>query len=484
VAPRRPFPAPPQRPAMTEQHAPENRPEMSAGTPPAENVAGIHEQPDPVDPEERARWRGRVGRNVVEALRFGIVPRYAVEALSVGLEVERRLFASDLVRTRQTGAVRVVCAPYGSGKSHALDVMQAMALHENFVVARADLDAFECQPNHPRHIYRTLAKSLKIPGTDPQERGLAHLLDRAVQSAAVVDEFTHRRRGTWHEFLGPALLNWQGLTGDPEGKDYLYQWISGEDVDLDILRERVAVRTARQALLSLGSYTTLSSHFTNLIGGLSNLARRLGFAGLVILLDEAEHLRLLSVEMESRAIDFFKGLVANALGRSLPDSYLGGSYQGGRKKIPFHWRLPAHLCVVAACTPTPGKDDLLSWLPDRDCVIPLPGRLSVRDLDSLVERIGVTYRWAFPELPLPSPQDRQQLAFVLKEALENGACRNLRQVVQTVVGGLDLVRARTGWSWIRVTREISSFAHGESPGAPASATCARRTVGFEDEVEP
>jgi hypothetical protein len=45
---------------------------------------------------------------------------------------------------------------------------------------------------------------------------------------------------------------------------------------------------------------------------------------------------------------------------------------------------------VAACTPTPGANDLLSWLPDRGCVTPLPGRLTVADLDSLVERVGGT----------------------------------------------------------------------------------------------
>ncbi|MBI4859998.1 MAG: DUF2791 family P-loop domain-containing protein [Candidatus Riflebacteria bacterium] len=422
----------------------------------------LEEQPrqDPVDPEERARWRGRVGRNVVEALRFGIVPRYAVEALSVGLERERRLFAADLARARRGGSVRVISAPYGSGKSHALDVIWRMALHEDFVVARADLDAFECQANHPRNVYRSLVKSLRVPGEDARGRGLVGLLDRAVLSPVVVDSFARRRRGAWHEFLGPTLLNWQGLSGDAAGKDYLYQWISGEDVDLDDLRARVAVRTARQALLSLGSYTTLSSHFTYLISGLADLVRLLGHAGLVVLLDEAEHLRLLSVEMEGRAVDFFKGLVASALGPSLPVEYLGGSYQGGRKKIPFCWRPPANLGLVVACTPAPGQDDLVSWLPDKSLVTPLPGRLGEAELTSLIERVDATYRWAFPAVPPPGPQDRRRLALAFESGLESGTFKNLREVVQTVVNGLDLVRARSGWSWARVADEIASFVEG------------------------
>lgn len=440
----------------------------AAARAPRAGLAAAQERLDQMEPAERTRWRARVGRNVIEALRFGIVPRYAVEALSVGLEPERRLFASDLARTRETGAVRVISAAYGTGKSHALDVMQMMALGENFLVARAELDAFECQANHPRNVYRALVKSLKIPGAGPQERGLAWLLDRAIASPVALDTFARRRRDAWHEFLGPALLNWQGLAGDAEGRDHLYQWIAGEDVELTDLRERAAVSTARQGLLSLGSYTTLSSHFTYLLGGLAALGRCLGYSGLVILLDEAEHLRLLSVEMETRAIDFFRGLVANALGRSLPQGYLEGSYQGGRKKIPFSWKLPVHLCLVVACTPTPGKDDLVLWVPDPRCVTTLSGRLSSADIESLIERVVATYRWASTEVLPPDRLARQKLASSLSGALTCGALKNLRQVVQTVIGGLDLVRAGSGWSFGRLADEVDAFARGRDAVPPGA----------------
>lgn len=415
---------------------------------------------EPAGEEDRRAWRARVGRNVVEALRFGIVPRYAVEALSVGLDQERRAFAGDLARARASGAVRVIEAPYGAGKTHALDVLAMMALCEGFVVARAELDAFECQANRPRDVYRALVRNLRVPGVGSTGRGLEVLLDRAVRSEATMETFARRKSGGWHEFLSPALINWEALDADPHGREALYQWISGEDVDLSGMRARAAVRTGRQTLYSLGSYTTLSSHFTYLIGGLSGLCRLVGFSGLAVLLDEAEHLRLLDVEMEARAIDFFKGLVANALPGALPAGYLSGSYLGGHKKLPFQARVPAHLLVAVACTPVPGQSDLLRWMPDRSSVLSLSSELSTPVLESLVERIATTYRWAFPAVPPPVPAERQRVAAALELALASGALKNLRQAVQTIVTGLDLVRARPGWTPARLADEVAGFARG------------------------
>jgi hypothetical protein len=213
----------------------------------------------------------------------------------------------------------------------------------------------------------------------------------------------------------------------------------------------------------LGGYTTLSSHFTYLLGGVSRMLTLLGFSGLVILLDEAEHLRLLSLAMESRALDFFKGLAVNALGKSLPASSLAGCYFGGRKKFPFEWRLPSNLYVVTACTPTPGKDDLLSWVPDRGLVTHLPGRPTIPEIDTFIYRAASAYQWAFPELPVPDPPVRRQLADSLGAALTSGALKNMRQLVQTVVGGIDLVRAGNGYSWPRVAGEVGEFARGRPP---------------------
>jgi hypothetical protein len=424
---------------------------------PASSRLSEAECPDSTDPEGRATWRHRVGRQVVEALRFGLVPRFAIEALTVGLARERSLFAADLQRTRQAGAVRVLSAPYGAGKSHALDVLYSLALREGFAVGRVELDAFECQPNHPRNVYRRLVRSLRLPDA-PGAQGLALLLDRAAASGAVTDNLARRRGGAWHEFLGPALVNWAALADDAGGRDWLLQWLSGEEVDLASMRARCARRTPKTALLALGSYTTLSSHYTYLLGGLACLLVRLGYPGLVLIFDEAEHLRLLSVEMAQRAIDFFKGLVHNALGSSLPSSYLDGCYHGGLKKFPFHWRLPAHLYVAMACTPEPGTDRSLAWLPERSLVTELSGHLARPELELLVQRLAAVHGWAFADSQAPPAPVRQRLVDCLVEALASGALTNLRQAVKSVVNALDLVRSLPGWSWDRASSEFEAFA--------------------------
>ncbi len=485
-------PEPPPAPAVTPVPPPEQPAVPAKSRAPASGTAGragpgllaAQQRLDAMDSQEKSRWRRKVGRNVVEALKFGIVPRFGVEALSAGLDRERKVFEADIARARSSGAVRVLLAPYGTGKTHALDVIESMALREGFVVARADLDAFECKPGHPRHVYRSLAASVRLP-EGSGGRGLAWLLDAGSRDKTVLDSLARRRSRCWHEFLGPALLNWRALAGDEAAREHLYQWISGEDVDLEQLRLQCAAGTARTKLLSLGGYTTLSSHFCYQLSGISELARLLGYSGLTILLDEAEHMRLLSSRLEKLAQDLFRGLVYNAVGQELPDSYLKSCYFGGRKKFPFHWRLPAQVYFVVACTPVPEAESHLEWLPSPDCVTELPRGLSERDLETLAQRIATVYEWAghgvtaspdrngstdFLATPSASgggtrplqlePEARRRIAQLFSEALEAGCLQNVRQVVQTLVEGLDRLHGLPGWSWPRIIRELEVFVDG------------------------
>ena len=68
--------------------------------------------------------------------------------------------------------MQAIIGDYGFGKSHFVELAARRALRENFVVATASLDLVEVPPGKAREIYRALARSVRYPDQDIEERGL------------------------------------------------------------------------------------------------------------------------------------------------------------------------------------------------------------------------------------------------------------------------------------------------------------------------
>jgi len=127
-------------------------------------------------------------RQTIEALRMGIVPMNEVEALTIGLKVERTALARALSKTASEGGdVVAVIGDYGYGKSHFVELAARLALGEGFLVASASLDLKEMPPSKPHEIYKGLISALRYPQTDA--RGLGVLIQQALDNPAILNQF-------------------------------------------------------------------------------------------------------------------------------------------------------------------------------------------------------------------------------------------------------------------------------------------------------
>ena len=86
--------------------------------------------------------------HAIEALRLGVVPRHLIESYTVGRTDEVQMVHQDLAATEEGGAFRVVMGDYGTGKTHHLEFVEAVALSRNFMTARITLDARETPAQH------------------------------------------------------------------------------------------------------------------------------------------------------------------------------------------------------------------------------------------------------------------------------------------------------------------------------------------------
>ena len=249
-------------------------------------------------------------RRTIEALRYGVVPLTRIRELSAGLKMERASLSRAFDAVGKTGGdVRVVLGEYGTGKSHFFELAAQEALEHNFLVITASLDVREVPPNRPQRIYNALLHNLRYP--DTSETGtLTPLFDRLLALPDYSALLT-KLQGT---IFGSALHNYSLMRDQPgEALNLLLEWLAGEKVYINAVRQAVAVKSKEFPIPALSMMTTSADQYCYLLSGWGWLAQQAGYAGIAVLLDESEHYSLLNVRGQERADNFFRGLMYTAL---------------------------------------------------------------------------------------------------------------------------------------------------------------------------
>jgi len=241
-------------------------------------------------------------RQTIEALRMGIVPMNEVEALTIGLKVERTALARALSKTASEGGdVVAVIGDYGYGKSHFVELAARLALGEGFLVASASLDLKEMPPSKPHEIYKGLISALRYPQTDA--RGLGVLIQQALDNPAILNQFIQESSETCP--LAAVLRRLRdGENTSQVEYDALVDWISGLE----------APRIYTSKLPKLYRNGENARLYAYLLFRLSRLATLLGYSGLAVMIDESEHYSLLRPNMRERADSFYQAMIYGAIG--------------------------------------------------------------------------------------------------------------------------------------------------------------------------
>lgn len=221
----------------------------------------------------------------------------------------------------------------------------------------------------------------------------------------------------------------------------LLQWIEGlpsaltEDVNATL---RAAARNQGH-LYSLQDFRPWARIYGYLLSGIAAMARATGYAGLVVLLDEAEFYSLLSTEDQRYAQTLFQAMSYAAVGSTsdLPflreDLEIGGS--GVLKRLPPRYAEQSHLYVSFAMTPHEAGVEALRQAVPADCIVELP-HLEPSDYDELVRRVLTVFEGAEPDAELPGGLNGP-LAQVVRGLLSTGVVENPRQAIKFLVQFLD-----------------------------------------------
>lgn len=249
----------------------------------------------------------REAKTILNSLSAGVVPRTGLRHISVGRLPEVAALKSDLDHNREGGAtVRFVIGRYGSGKSFLLQLMRTYSLESKFVVADADFSPERRlfgSGDEAIATYRELMKNLSTQ-TRPDGNALPTIIEKWISgiqtnvaaennlehgSPQFVSEVKNRIVSTLNEIqelvhgfdFGSVLAAYyQGYSDNNEElKTSAIRWLRGE----------FSTKTEAFAALKVRSIID-SDNYYNYLKVLAVFFKKIGYAGLVVCLDEAAYL--------------------------------------------------------------------------------------------------------------------------------------------------------------------------------------------------
>ena len=249
----------------------------------------------------------REAKTILNSLSAGVVPRTGLRHLSVGRLPEVAALKSDLDHNREGGAtVRFVIGRFGSGKSFLLQLMRTYALESKFVVADADFSPERRlfgSGDEAIATYRELMKNLSTQ-TRPDGNALPTIIEKWISgiqtnvaaennlehgSPQFVSQVKNRIVSTLNEMqelvhgydFGSVLAAYyQGYSdNNDEMKASAIRWLRGE----------FSTKTEAFAALKVRSIID-SDNFYDYLKVLAVFFEKIGYAGLVVCLDEAAYL--------------------------------------------------------------------------------------------------------------------------------------------------------------------------------------------------
>ena len=336
-------------------------------------------------PEISARRR----RDIIDALRRGVVPSNGLDALAVGLDRFAAALDDDLDRVSGGGSVfKAVRGEYGAGKTFFARWLAERAKRRGFAASEVQISELETPLHRMETVYRRLVEHLATEQFGPSalrpvlDGWIFALEEDALAGGAVaeddaealdraVGELMERRlagisRST--PGFGAALRGYRaaGAADDRATADGLAAWLGGQP------HVAASARRAAGVKGELDHFGALS-----FLQGLLTVLRDSGHPGLLLVLDEVETLQRVRSDARDKALNALRQLVDEIYSGRFPGLFLVitgtpaffDGPQGVQRLAPLAQRLATHF------DPEP------RWDNPRAVQLRLPGF----SLDALVE---------------------------------------------------------------------------------------------------
>ncbi|MEU5905373.1 BREX system ATP-binding protein BrxD [Micromonospora sp. NPDC047467] len=260
-------------------------------------------------------------RDIIDALRRGVVPSNGLDVLAVGLDRFTVALDDDLDRVAEGGSVfKAVRGEYGAGKTFFTRWLAERAKRRGFAAAEVQISELETPLHRMETVYRRLVEHLSTEQFAPSAfrpvlDGWIFALEEDVLAAGTVAEddapgldravsdLLERRLGDISRStpgFAAALRGYRaaGATGDHLTADGLAAWLGGQP------HVAASARRAAGVKGDLDHYGALS-----FLQGLLTVLRDSGHQGLLLVLDEVETLQRVRSDARDKALNALRQLI-------------------------------------------------------------------------------------------------------------------------------------------------------------------------------
>lgn len=276
-----------------------------------------------------------LARDIVSALRAGVVPRTGLEYYATGLDLLLPVVESELDEVASgegRGRSKWVRGEYGTGKTFATRLISARARAKRFATTEVQISINDTPLHHLETVYRRMMERLS---TDAHGEGAF----RAVVDAwlyEVGDEVTRLKGITEDDPQFAALLETRleeklaelstrnpafsqvlraysraMQEGDFQGAQGLLAWLAGQPHIDRSITSRAGVKGAVDGQAAL-----------TFLRGVLTVLRQAGHAGLVVVLDEVETIQRMPPPTRDKSLNALRQLVDMLANNELPGLYL------------------------------------------------------------------------------------------------------------------------------------------------------------------
>jgi hypothetical protein len=367
-------------------------------------------------------------RRAYEAINLGIVPPNPAALINMTISGKAITNRVDgwLRKASEKGLCKVVFGDYGAGKSHYLHVVRAVALQAGWVVSFVEFDPKAADPAKPHLVYREIMSKLRFPAREDGSRidGFMGFVKEVKRNWERVREVSYLRSNPWFQKAFEVLLRYP----HSEDQDYVDAcgWLAGQPVDLGVIRKMASdqgMRTYRAPRMPKTRETAEIYVFHLVL--IHKILNVLGYRGLLILLDEAEHVRGYNVRRKERANNFFDLLARSAnppLAGVEPPVLNDHDWQ-----LPKYWEAGPHFGLLVGLTEgdtfadpsMPLRDACVFLHKEEDRVILRPP--SPKEYEAWCARYLDKFHSYRPESTalLSTEQDRLSLAELLRDEFKS-----------------------------------------------------------------
>ena len=201
-------------------------------------------------------------RQILEALRLGIVPELYAEEFTFGRDEEISKIKTWLANSE--GSL-ILIGEYGSGKTHLLHNVFYSAVNDNWAAAMISLDPNEQAFHKPKAIYEYIIRSFRFKDQNGQHGDFREFL-----RTIATNPTSHKLSG--HKYLSKMVRR---IKDDGDNEDF-WEWIEGKP-------------EANNIVPKMYEKATCANIYCYILSGIGWAAKNImGLNGLTILFDEAE----------------------------------------------------------------------------------------------------------------------------------------------------------------------------------------------------